>query len=106
MSKFYFVQDYEPFFFPHGSYYELAKNTYKFGFRGITAGDWIKDKLIADFGMKADSFGFSYDKDMYVPLKKKELLSVYFSMQDRLRQDVILKLDCLLWIYYVRKCRK
>ena len=65
------MQDYEPFFFPHGSYYELAKNTYKFGFRGITAGDWIKDKLIADFGMKADSFGFSYDKDMYVPLKKK-----------------------------------
>ena len=71
VSKFYFVQDYEPFFFPHGSYYELAKNTYKFGLRGITAGDWIKDKLISDFGMKADSFGFSYDKDMYVPLKKK-----------------------------------
>ena len=71
ISKFYFVQDYEPFFFPHGSYYELAKNTYRFGFRGITAGDWIKDKLITEFDMKANSFGFSYDKDLYVPLKKK-----------------------------------
>lgn len=71
ISKFYFVQDYEPFFFAHGSYYELAKNTYRFGLRGITAGDWIKDKLITEFGMKADSFGFSYDKDMYKPLKKK-----------------------------------
>lgn len=71
ISKFYFVQDYEPFFFAHGSYYELAKNTYRFGLRGITAGDWIKDKLITEFGMKADSFGFSYDKDLYKPLKKK-----------------------------------
>lgn len=71
ISKFYFVQDYEPFFFPHGSYYELAKNTYRFGFRGITAGDWIKDKLISEFNMKAESFGFSYDKELYVPFKKK-----------------------------------
>lgn len=71
ISKFYFVQDYEPFFFAHGSEYEFAKQTYTFGFRGITAGDWLKDKLTEDFGMRADSFGFSYDKDLYVPLKKK-----------------------------------
>lgn len=70
ISKFYFVQDYEPFFYAHGSEYEFAKKTYQMGLRGITAGDWIKDKLIHDFGMKADSFGFSYDKELYFPQKK------------------------------------
>ena len=43
----------------------------KFAHATIATSWEIKDKLIADFGMKADSFGFSYDKDMYVPLKKK-----------------------------------
>ena len=71
ISKFYFVQDYEPFFYAHGSEYEFAKNTYTFDFRGITAGDWLKDKLASDFGMRTDSFGFSYDKELYTPLKKK-----------------------------------
>ncbi len=38
ISKFYFVQDFEPHFYAHGSEYEFAENTYKMGFRGITAG--------------------------------------------------------------------
>lgn len=42
ISKFYFVQDFEPLFFPVGSDYAFAENTYKFGFRGLTAGDWLK----------------------------------------------------------------
>jgi len=70
ISKFYFVQDYEPHFFAHGSEYSFAENTYKFGFRGITAGDWLKDICINDFGMEADSFGFSYDKELYTPKEK------------------------------------
>ena len=37
ISKFYFVQDFEPHFYAHGSEYEFAENTYKMGFRGITA---------------------------------------------------------------------
>lgn len=71
ISKFYFIQDYEPYFYPLGSEYEFARNTYKFGFRGITAGSWLKDICIKDFGMKADSFSFSYDKDLYKPMEKQ-----------------------------------
>ena len=67
ISKFYFVQDFEPYFYAHGSVYEFAEQTYKFGLRGITAGDWLKDICINNYGMKADSFGFSYDKDLYFP---------------------------------------
>lgn len=69
-SKFYFVQDYEPYFYALGSEYEFAKQTYQFGFRGITAGDWLKDKLAEEFGMRTESFGFSYDKELYTPQKK------------------------------------
>lgn len=72
ISKFYFVQDYEPLFFPVGSKYTFAENTYRFGFRGITAGDWLKDKLHREFGMTTDSFSFSYDRELYVPGKKRD----------------------------------
>lgn len=43
--RLYFVQDYEPFFFPHGSEYVLAEDTYRFGFRCITVG-WMVAKLL------------------------------------------------------------
>lgn len=72
ISKFYFVQDFEPHFFAHGSEFEFAENTYKFGFRGLTAGDWLKDICREEYGMVADSFGFSYDKDLYQPRKKAD----------------------------------
>ena len=72
ISKFYFVQDFEPLFFPMGSEYKFAENTYRFGFRGITAGDWLKNKLEKEFHMPCDSFHFSYDKDLYAPVKKRD----------------------------------
>ena len=72
ISKFYFVQDYEPYFFAVGSEAMLAENTYRFGFRGLTAGDWLKDKCEREFGMKCDSFRFSYDKDLYHKIEKRD----------------------------------
>ncbi len=71
-TKFYFVQDFEPCFFPLGSEYLFAENTYKFGFKGITAGDWLKDKLREEYNMKTESFGFSYDRDKYSPKEKHD----------------------------------
>lgn len=71
VSKFYFIQDYEPHFYAHGSEYSFAENTYTFGFRGITAGDWLRDIVKRDFGMEAMSFHFSYDRKIYYPRPKK-----------------------------------
>lgn len=89
LEKFYFIQDYEPYFFPVGSYYEFAKNTYKFGFKGITAGDWLKDICINEFGMKAKSFLFSYDKDLYKPEPKKDSVNrvFFYARQNTARRD-------------------
>lgn len=72
ISKFYFIQDFEPYFYPLGSEYSFAENTYRFGFRGITAGDWLKEKCTSEYNMIADSFSFSYDKDLYIPRKKTD----------------------------------
>lgn len=72
ISKFYFVQDFEPYFFPVGSRYCFAENTYKFGFRGITAGYWLQDKLRAEYGMETEGFGFSYDRKYYKKNQKKD----------------------------------
>lgn len=63
----YFVQDYEPYFYPHGSNYHFAEATYRLGFHGITAGGWLSNKLTAEHGMKTLSMGFSYDRDLYQP---------------------------------------
>lgn len=78
ISKFYFVQDFEPYFYAQGSEYIFAENTYKFGFRGITAGDWLKDKLRDEYGMQTESFGFSYDKDIYKSIEKRDAVPRVF----------------------------
>lgn len=71
-KKYYFVQDFEPFFYPLGSEYVLAEETYKFGFTGITAGDWLAKKLAAEYGMRTIPFRFSYDKDFYKPHPRRD----------------------------------
>jgi glycosyltransferase involved in cell wall biosynthesis len=63
--RFYFVQDFEPAFYPVGSEHVLAENTYRFGFHGITAGRWLSEKLAADYGMRTSAFGFAADLSNY-----------------------------------------
>lgn len=63
--KGYFVQDYEPLFFPAGAEASFAEQTYKFGFTGFTAGSWLSDTLRSKYGMKTYPISFSYDKERY-----------------------------------------
>lgn len=63
--RFYFVQDYEPYFYPVGTDSVLAENSYRFGFTGLTAGGWLAHKLAADFGMTTSHFDFSADRAHY-----------------------------------------
>lgn len=75
--KFYFVQDFEPYFYGLGSKSVLAENTYRFNFHGITAGKWLTHRLSTEYGMKCDFFDFGVDVDIYkpanVPQKKKKI---------------------------------
>jgi glycosyltransferase involved in cell wall biosynthesis len=75
--KFYFVQDFEPYFYGVGSRYVLAENTYRMNFYGITAGPWLAKK-VSEYSMKADYFDFGADLEVYRPKgvidKKKKIV--------------------------------
>ena len=64
-KRFYFVQDYEPSFYPVGTNSALAESTYRMGFHGLTAGRWLTEKLAAEFGMQSDWFPFGCDTSRY-----------------------------------------
>ncbi len=66
----YFVQDFEPLFYPAGTDYALAEATYWFGFFGITAGRWLATKLASEYGMKTVSMGFSSEPEFYRPMPR------------------------------------
>lgn len=76
--RFYFVQDFEPSFYPMGSEYILAENTYRFGFHGITAGGWLAAKLHAEYGMATDHFDFAVDKRFYSVTNRNRRDEVFF----------------------------
>lgn len=63
--RFYLVQDFEPYFYPRGSAYELAEDTYRFGFRTITVGYMVADELRARFGLDSTVAEFGCDTDTY-----------------------------------------
>jgi hypothetical protein len=63
--RLYFVQDFEPYFYPVGTDSVLAENTYRFGFTGVTAGRWLEGTLARDYGMPTASYDFSADKGTY-----------------------------------------
>ncbi|MEB5836184.1 glycosyltransferase family 4 protein [Pantoea dispersa] len=71
--KLYFVQDFEPSFYASGSEFAFAEETYKFGFTGICAGEWLAKKLKEDYGMVTHSVGFSYDRKLYFPRESEVL---------------------------------
>lgn len=78
--KLYFVQDYEPWFFPVGTESVLACNTYDFGFFGITAGGWLADKLAAEHGMGTHAVGFGVEHERYrrLPRREPQIKRVFF----------------------------
>ena len=71
-KKYYFVQDFEPFFFAHGSDYIFAEETYRLGFKAITAGNWLAEKLAHEYGVETIPFRFSYDAGLYHPHPRRD----------------------------------
>ncbi len=65
MHRFYFIQDFEPFFYPRGSLYSLAEDTYRFGFRNIALGDMVAGALKDNIGVDSASVPFGCDTSVY-----------------------------------------
>lgn len=89
--KYYFVQDYEPFFYPQGSEYKLAKNTYRLGIKCITAGPWLAKFLKKRFNLETDYFDLSYDHKIYYPnnkIKRSPKRIAFYARSDTPRRGV------------------
>jgi glycosyltransferase involved in cell wall biosynthesis len=63
--RLYLVQDFEPYFYPRGSEYVLAEDTYRFGFRCIAVGRMVAGLLSAEFGITADVAEYGCDLSVY-----------------------------------------
>jgi hypothetical protein len=80
-TRGYFIQDFEPWFFPRGTYYALAEETYRFGFKGVTAGSWLSDLVTKEYGMSAVPIGFPADLETYQKIeidKPENVVKVFF----------------------------
>ncbi len=62
---FYFVQDFEPYFYPVSSNYYLAENTYKLGMSHICSGPWIDTMLKEKYSVESEFFQFPLDRTIY-----------------------------------------
>jgi len=63
--RLYFAQDFEPFFYPRGSEYSLAEDTYRFGFRTVTIGHMVADLVRQVSGTECAVAEFGCDTDVY-----------------------------------------
>ena len=86
----YFLQDYEPMFFPMGTDYVRACETYRFGFYPITSGPWPLRMLEKEWGITEGAFfRFPIDRNIYYPrsgdrIGRKRI--VYFARPDMPRR--------------------
>jgi glycosyltransferase involved in cell wall biosynthesis len=76
MRRIYFIQDFEPYFYPRGSLYSLAEDTYRFGFRNIALGEMVAELIRSEVGVKPDVTQFGCDTSVYRPLPGAERTGV------------------------------
>ncbi|QDP94597.1 glycosyltransferase family 4 protein [Microlunatus elymi] len=66
IERYYFVQDYEPYFYPQGFLHALAEDSYRFGFKIIALGDMPAACIEAQLGVETRAtVPFGCDTDTY-----------------------------------------
>jgi glycosyltransferase involved in cell wall biosynthesis/tetratricopeptide (TPR) repeat protein len=84
----YFVQDFEPSFYPMSNDYILAENTYRHGLYCICSGAWCSQRMRLQFGLEADHFGYPLDRSIFFPRprQKSETNVVFFARPEMPRR--------------------
>lgn len=70
-KKMYFIQDYEPWFFPMGTAHLTAQKSYHHGLAPVTIGHWLANKIKKESGQEVECFDFCADLSRYY--KKNEI---------------------------------
>jgi len=63
--KAYFIQDYEPWFFPHGDHYLRAEYSYRLGLTPIVLGRWLANKIASLSNQTPFVLPFTVDSNIY-----------------------------------------
>lgn len=80
-KKIYFIQDYEPFFYPVGENYLEACDSYCQGLYPVTIGRWLSKKMQQDYHIPSQYFDFCADTAAYRRIKIKQKKAVCFIYQ-------------------------
>lgn len=78
--KYYFIQDYEPFFYVAGSTFALAESTYRFGFRAVVNTPGLLAAINQRHGTEGISFIPAVNHDIYYPNpdRNNEKVKIFF----------------------------
>ncbi len=103
-KKAYFIQDYEPWFFPMGDQYLITENSYKYGFLPVTIGKWLAHKMASEFHTPAEYFDFGADLNVYRPLDnvEKENAICYVYQPEKPRRCDYIGLEALKLVKAMR----
>lgn len=63
--RLYLIQDFEPYFYPQGSEYALAEDTYRFGFHCVALGWFVADLLRKQFNVSPAFAEHGCDTSVY-----------------------------------------
>lgn len=91
-KKAYFIQDFEPWFFPMGDQYIITENSYRYGFLPVTIGKWLSHKMQDEFNNPSKYFDFGADLNVYKPLenvKKENAICFVYQPEKSRRCDFI-----------------
>lgn len=91
--KAYFIQDYEPWFYPVGTDHIATQQTYQFGFDSITIGRWLAQKIQNESHQSVAYFDFCADLNIYhhdQSAKENAICCVYQPEKDRRCSDLLL----------------
>lgn len=105
-AKFYFVQDFEPVFYPLGAEYLLTENTYHFGFNFIVSSPWLKKKLEDLGNTRITPIDYAYDPTHYFldeKIRREPKTLVFYSRGATARRAVELGFLALSVLYRIRQ---
>jgi hypothetical protein len=75
---FYFIQDYEPYFYARGSLYALAEDSYRFGFTHIALGQFVAGALRREAGVDSEVIPFGSDLSAYRLISSRQRSGIVF----------------------------
>lgn len=103
-KKAYFIQDFEPWFFPMGDQYIITENSYRYGFLPVTIGKWLAHKMQSEYNSPAEYFDFGADINVYKPLEniKKENAICFVYQPEKPRRCDYIGLKALKLVKEVR----